>query len=442
MIGKRPPRPELFGLLIIPFGVAVGYQQVAMGYLLTFHVSKAAYINDLVVIAGYPHVIKFLWAPLLDTGASRRTWYLACAALTGVALFAASIVGPAHPTLYTVLATAAETFVATMSAAMGALMAVTLPPEMKGRAAGWNMGGNLGGTGVGGALAIFLARRLPGWETGAILAAICFTAATFALRIQEPPPERKEFWKPFVELLKLMVLLFKPFVAIGRRLVGKAGAPTTRRQLYDLAGLIICLSPVGAGAMLLVLPITGGTDYGASEHQIELVNGVLAGFVAAAGCLLGGYLADRMNRRLCYAIAGGLTALTAIGFALAPLTPNAFTVGALSYTFMNGIAYAAFSAFVLEAIGDKGAVTTKYTLFVAAANLAIQYMQYLDGHIHDRLGIRAMPWFDALATLGGCVVLGLMVLVMRWLSPRLAPDPEEVVETPAEALAAASSTAS
>ena len=48
----------------------------------------------------------------------------------------------------------------------------------------------------------------------------------------------------------------------------------------------------------------------------------------------------------------------------------------------------------------------------------------------------------ALATLGGCVVLGLMVLVMRWLSPRLAPDPEEVVETPAEALAAASSTAS
>ena len=99
--------------------------------------------------------------------------------------------------------------------------------------------------------------------------------------------------------------------------------------------------------------------------------------------MLGGYLSDRMNRRLSYALAGGITALAALGMAAAPRTPLTYAIGTLSYSFANGIAFAAFAGLVLEMVSHGAAVTTKYTLYTAVSNLAESAT-----HLARRLGPR------------------------------------------------------
>ncbi|MFT3764591.1 MAG: MFS transporter [Minicystis sp.] len=175
----------------------------------------------------------------------------------------------------------------------------------------------------------------------------------------------------------------------------------------------MCLSPVGAGAAANLFSGGMHNAYHVSEHRVEIVTGVLGGLAGALGCLVGGWLADKMNRRLAYALSGALTGLCALALAFGPLTPEAFTYGTLAYQFTNGIGYAAFVAFVLEMIGHEGAVTTKYTLFVAAANWAISYTAVIDGWGYDRGGVRGLFLADAAATTVGIAVLVLMLLITR-----------------------------
>jgi hypothetical protein len=120
-----------------------------------------------------------------------------------------------------------------------------------------------------------------------------------------------------------------------------------------------------------------------------------------------------MNRRLAYALSGLTTAVIAVIMAYGPLSKEAFIWGTLLYQATNGISYSAFVAFVLEMIGHEGAVATKYTLFVAASNLAISYTAVLDGYGYDRAKVKGLFLTDAASTVMGILVLLLMMAVLR-----------------------------
>ena len=309
---------------------------------------------------------------------------------------AATVLADAHAALglYTAVLFAANVGVATASSAADALMATTVPKERKGAAAGWSMAGNLGGTGVGGALGLFLTEHAPRGVTAAVLAAVILLCGVPIFWIDEPARVPQPVISAVSGLAKDLY--------------------RTAKSRVGWTGLVICLSPVGAGAAANLFSGGMHNDYHASESSVEIVNGLLGGVVSAVGCLAGGYLADRMNRRLAYALAGAVMALVAIAMALGPLTEHAFWVGTLSYQLANGIGYAAFVAFVLEMVGHEGAVTTKYTLFVAAANLAISYTAVLDGWGYDRARVRGLFLTDAGATIVGiAILLGMTVLVRR-----------------------------
>ncbi|HVY46573.1 MAG TPA: MFS transporter, partial [Minicystis sp.] len=284
-----------------------------------------------------------------------------------------------------------------------------VPTERKGAAAGWAMAGTLGGTGGGGALGLWRTAHPSQGLTAAVLAAVLLACGLPVLRIDEPEREQHAVWKAVKTLAKDLY--------------------RTARSRSGWTGLVICLSPVGAGAAANLFSGAMHKDYGASEGQVEIVTGVLGGIVSAVGCLVGGALADRMNRRLAYALAGAATALCALGMAFGPLDPTAFTVGTLAYQFANGIGYAAFVAFVLELIGHEGAVATKYTLFVAASNWAISYTAVLDGWGYDAGHVRGLFLTDAGTTVGGIFVLIGMLLFIR----RAKPEKTEAAETPAAA---------
>lgn len=398
----RPTPAPLFFPLLLPFGVVVGYAQVTTPYSLDKLGLLAMVATAAQQTGQLPHSLKIFWAPAIDARGRRKTWYMgsllvAAAALAGVVLVDAR----EALSLYTALLFLANVGVATSSAAVDALMATTVPVERKGAAAGWSMAGNLGGTGVGGALGLFLTEHQPKAVTAAVLASVLLLCGTPILRIDEQVHPAQPALQAIVNLAR----------DLRRTALSREG----------WTGLIICLSPVGAGAAVNLFAGGMHNDYHASEHQVEIVTGVLGGILSAVGCLAGGYVADKMNRRLAYAMAGAVTALIALAMAFGPLTPTAFTIGTLAYQFANGIAYAAFVAFVLEMIGHEGAVATKFTLFVAASNWSISYSAVLDGWGYDRGGVKGLFLVDTAITVAGLAVLTGMMMLLRKRPAR--PEP-------------------
>src|SRR5213079_3134965 len=148
--------------------------------------------------------------------------------------------------------------------------------------------------------------------------------------------------------------------------------------------IVLVCSPIGAGAMNNLWSAVA-PDWRASADRVALVSGVLNGVISAIGCIIGGWVADRVGRWWAYFGSGLALAIVAIVMAVAPRSPESFIAGVLAYSFVNGIAYAAFSAVVPLAIG-RGAASTKYAALSSLGNLPVVYMTALDGWAHDKFG--------------------------------------------------------
>ncbi len=365
--------------------------------------------------AQLPHVIKPFWSPALDSGPRRRTWFFGSILVAALGLAATALISPS-PTgrfgpfpllgVYTAALFVAQAGVATSGSAVLAMMALTVPDDLRGAASGWQTAGNLAGTALGGALVAWMITHLSTSTTAIVLVTICLVSAIPAVFVDEDPLPRRPVARLVGDLL----------VQVWRTLRSREG----------WTGLVICLSPVGAGALTNLFSALAkdyAPDDATAEHLVVVVAGVLGGVVNIAGSLLGGRLADRMNRRLAYAFCGALTAVCAIGMLLGPASPRAFTVGCLAYQFANGLCYAVFYAFVLELVGKRDAVTTQIALFVGASNLAAAYVTWLDGFGYDRAKALAPRWpsagragmlgMDALTTFVGLAILWATTIYVR-----------------------------
>ena len=408
----RPTPPALFAFTILPFGAAVGYVSIAAPFWLEAQGVSLAAIGTISGIANAPHAFKFLWAPLVDLGGHRKRWFFATTALTAVSLAVlAFFPDPGHHLFtYTLLAATCQVAGTTSAAAADGLMATTTRAEDKGKAGGFRMAGNVGFTGVLGALALWVAKvtgSVP--VAGLALAGVTLLALVPALGIHE---------------------VAAAAVATGRTWLHDAGVKLghvfsdvwhTIASRDGWTGLVICAVPVGAGALTNLFTAMA-TDYRASEDLVALVNGLGGGVVGALGALVGGVLADRMNRRLAYALSGALTAGTALAMFFAPLDATTYTLGVLAYSFANGIAFATLAAFILELCGHGAGAATKYTAFIAVANLASSYVTTLDGWGSELpgLGVRGSILVDVALTAAGVAVLLAMVAVMRRRPPAVA----------------------
>ncbi|BDG07928.1 MFS transporter [Anaeromyxobacter paludicola] len=403
----RPTPPAVFAVTIVPFAAAIGYVSIAAPFWLKSQGVSLAVIGAISATTMTPHAIKFLWAPLVDIGSYRKVWFvgmtLACAALLGALALVPDLAR--HLGLFTAVATAAQVAGTTACVAADGLMAATTRLEDKGKAGGWRMAGNVGGTGVLGALALWVASRASVPAAGAVMAAVTAASAFAALLIVEP-----HFRDPAVERAG----------SFGRALWVRVRGILddlwgTVRSRDGWTGLVICALPVGAGALTNLFSAMA-VDYGASEHVVAVVSGLGGGLVGAVGSLVGGYLADHMNRRLAYALSAGITALSAVAMLAAPLTPLTYAWGTLAYNFANGIAFATLAAFILEMVGHSAAAATKYTLFIAIANVASNYVTALDGWGSELrgLGARGALIADAVLTFAGIgVLLGMVALTRR-----------------------------
>ncbi|RKG57736.1 MFS transporter [Corallococcus sp. AB011P] len=404
--------PPLFGLLEVQFGAAVGYLQTAVPYWLAKDGMPLAEIGVLSGTAFSPHAWKLLWVPLIDLGPWRRVWYGVSTLLTALLLLACAMFPePAkHLGVFTLMLTALQAAATTAHAALNGLMATTSKPSDKGRTGGWQMAGNVGSTAMMGALAIFLATQFSRQVAGIVLATLVLASGAGIFWITERHDPSAVPTGP----------LFKAAVDRVKSIVMDLVKTAFSRD--GIIMLVLCLAPVSCGALSNLFSAMAGA-YQVPEHTVEMVNGPGMAVTGAVGSLMGGWLSDRMNRKLAYALMGGATAMAAFAMAAGPMTTDTYIWGSLAYSFANGAGFAAFAGMVLEMVNDGAAVTTKYSLFVAASNFAISYTTALDGHASEFRGIgtRATIAADGLITLVGISIVALIFVLFLRKKPAAAP---------------------
>lgn len=398
----RPPHPIAFAILIIPFGAMSGFVSVAMAFLCTrFHLT----IEDgaLLIASGtFPHVWKFLWAPIVDTTLSRKKWYLlsvGCCATGIVAMSAVPMSRENLRLLQAVIFTAnlASTF---LGMAVEGLMAHCTSPERRGRVGGWFQAGNLGGAGLGGGAGLWMATHVPSieapapWISGAVLGLFFLAGSAALLAVPDAAAEYRSRSLPGAVL-------------------GAAGE--LWRTITTRAGTLcaaLCLLPMNSGTATNVLAQSEvAARWGADENVVALINGTLGGLVSAAGCLVSGEVCARINSKKVYAVVALLLAAVAVGMALSPFTRTNFVAFSLLYMFVVGLSYTAFTGFVLDTIG-KGAAATKYNAFASLSNMPITYMGLFLAWVQTGWGERWMLFADAGTGIAGLFVLGVVTSLL------------------------------
>jgi len=400
-LASEMPHPAVFMLLIVPFGAMSGYLNVAVVFLLIQAGVRVDASAALVALSYGPQTWKFLWAPIVDTTLSRKRWYLIGSAVSAIGIYALGAMTAVESSLgllslIVLLSSFASTFQAMASES---LMAYCTAEKTKCRAGGWFQAGNLGGYGLGGGAGLWLSQRVPPPGIGSLAIALTGLACALALLfVREPPmPDHAESY--------------------GRtlRALGPDLWQVARSRRGSLA-LLICFLPIGTGAASNLWAGVAG-DWHASAETVALVTGVLGGVVSMFGCLGGGYLADRMNRKAAYALYGVLLTLCAVAMALSPRTESMYVVFTMTYAVVNGFCYAAFSAVALEAIG-RGAAATKYNLFASLSNMPIGYMTAVHGWAAVRWGAGGMLNCEAVVA----VVAVLLFTCVAALATRSSPD--------------------
>jgi len=396
---KRRLHPSVFLFLIIPFGALGGFLTIAVGFMLAQAGVSVEKIAALIALSYLPHVWKPAWAPIADTTLSRKTWYILGAIVTAAGIWATALFAQAgNLSTLSVIVVASNIAVTFLGMSVESLMAYETPENEKGRAGGWFQAGNLGGNGLGGGVGLWLAHQTTPLVAGGALAVICLACTLGLLFVDEPVASHRQGG-----ILRSLVNVAHDLWAVARSRKG-------------LLALILCFLPIGSGAASNLWSAVS-SDWHASARVVEIVTGFVAGVISALGCLAGGWICDRMNRKAAYAMYGVLQALTAVGMALAPRTEAMYAIFTSLYAFMTGLTYAGFTAFVLEAMG-KGAAATKYNVFAALSNTPIAYMTRIDGHAHDRRGAAGMLYTEAVWCLGGLLAFAMLAWVIVQVSRR------------------------
>jgi PAT family beta-lactamase induction signal transducer AmpG len=393
----RHPSPMVFGVLMYPFGAMSGYLSVAIAYDLGHAGVSLAAISGLIAISFIPNTWKFLWAPVLDITLTPRIWYCCSALVSAAGVFVMGLIPPDESSLLllTIVVFLANLAVTFNGMTVDILGAHSSPPELKGRFGGWMQLGNLAGGGIAGGLALWLSQTLPERWMGAAIIALTFVLCPIALLL----------------LPKTIRVIEKGRVIERVAVVARESWALARSRAGAMAILVLFL-PLGTGAASGLFSAVAG-DWDASVHAVELANGAWSGVVAGAGCLVGGFFCDRMDRKWSYAVFGLIQAACAASMALAPHTETMFIVFTLLYSFISGLTYASFSALTLEVIG-LGAAATKYNLLASLSNFPIQYMTLIDGRAHTQWGATGMLLTEAIVAVVGV----LLYILVRWYSHR------------------------
>jgi MFS transporter, PAT family, beta-lactamase induction signal transducer AmpG len=334
-----------------------------------------------------------VWSPLADAGFSRRSWVFVSALGAGLASAGAILNIHGSHLVLTALLFLMNAFGGLLSSTCGALL-TAMPIALRGRSAGWYQGGNQGGGTIGGGLFIWLGDHASLQVVAMLILGAMLLPTLAVLFIEETAPVRQSIGPQFAALAHDLGEVFR-----------------ARRTWL---GLIFFLSPVGSGAASNLFSALG-QDYHASGNEVLWVTGIGGGLLGAFGCFLGGVVADKMNRMVAYALAGGFSAVFGVYLGFADATPFTYGAGCSGYDIAWGFASAVYTALLLDVLGNrKHAAASAYAFLNAAGNVPITYMTWLDGVGYKRWGRPGLMGTDV----AGNSVFGIILLFVAMVVGR------------------------
>lgn len=392
---NQPAHPIIFFFFYIPFGIFTGYLTVTLAFHFVKSGISVQQVAGLAAVNLFPQVFKFIWAPLVDTTFTVKRWYLFSTLITAATIFITGIVPINSSNLFLfscmiLISSFARTFI---SAAINGLAAYDTSPDFKGRVGGYCQAGNLGGGIIGGSVGLWIAHYTQHmWIPSGAMALICVLCCAGLLFINEPILTVKagSIGKSVNNALKDVWLNLK-----------------TRRGLL---ALILNLLPLGMGAAGYMFAAVA-KDWKTGADTLAFLTLAL-GIATIVGCLIGGWIADIINRQKAYVLFSLLQAACAVGMALCPRVPFMFIIWTLAYALVNGFVNGAYSAFNLEATG-RGAAASKFELYASASYLPMLLMTWILGVSYTKWGASGMLNIEAVVGVVAAVIFYLVYVVIK-----------------------------
>lgn len=437
LLATRKGRLAAFFFLYLTEGIPLGFAAVAIAAQLRRQGVGPAAIGAFVGSLYLPWAFKWAFGPIVDVFAwerlgRRRGWILVTQVLMALTLLSAIFVRlPEQLALFTAIVFVHNVFGATQDVAIDALACGTLAENERGAANGLMFAGAYIGQTVGGSMVLYLT-DFTGFQATFGFVAVCILAVTVfvVLPMREPPgPARPVIvgsrWNSaLVEVWRFAALSF-------RSIFGSRAA---------FVGLFFALLPVGAMSLGLALSSNLAVELGLTDAQFASLT--LAQTVAAAACcIVGGFLSDRLGRRKMMVVGVLLLGVPVLLMAWSlhgagwimpadvtdpnrPMAPQSvvvtFWVASILYSAINGTIYGVRSAMFMD-VTNPAVAATQFTAYMALMNVTIAYSATWQGIAAESWGYPRTMLVDVAM---GLLCLGLIPFMHKATvdATRLADD--------------------
>jgi MFS transporter, PAT family, beta-lactamase induction signal transducer AmpG len=385
---RRVPPVWLMGLSNASFGLYGGIAFFAIPQVLaTYHVSEAR-IAGITAMALSPNFWAVVFGPMLDVRFSRRWYATFFAGLASVLVFIA-VINLSHLVVLEIALVAGSAAAILSTTALGGWLSTVCPKSDENKLSAWYNLAYICSSGFTMVVGGELVRHLPLWLAAGVLAAIVFLPATIFLVIPAPGPDRRLAGESFSQFSREIFALLR------------------RREV--LITLLLFITPCGSFALTNLLGGVGN-DFRALPRMVSLAGGAGAIVPGILGCLLFPFLSKRMPLRFLYLANGTLGGLFTLSLVVLPHAPWTFALALLGEFFFQAISYTGTVALTFEAIGQNNPLAaTTFTFLIAATNVPVAYMLYLDGRAYGFGGVRGSFTADAVISIVVCLLIGLLL---------------------------------
>ena len=382
---RTAPPTWLMGISNSSFGLYGGLAFFAIPQMLAAHHVSEARIAGITAAALSPNFWAVVFGPMLDVRFSRR-WYATLFAALESLLAVIAVLNLGHLVVLEIALVTGSAAAILSTTALGGWLSTVNRKEDENKLSAWFNFASIGPMGLSMVVGGELLRNLPSWLAAGLLGAMVFLPATIFLFIPAPGPDRRLAGESFGQFSREILLLLR------------------RREV--LVTLLLFLTPCGSFALTNMLGGLG-SDFSASPRMVSLAGGVGAVVPGVLGCLLFPLLAKRMPLRLLYLANGTLGGLFTLSLLALPHAPWTFALALLGQFLFQAISYTGTVALSFEAIGQNNPLAaTTFTFLIAATNVPVAYMLYLDGRAYSFGGVRGSFAADALISIVVCVLIG------------------------------------
>ena len=414
LLDSKYGRLFTFGLLYVCEGVPLGFAAVAMAAYMRRQGMDVAQVGAFVGAFYLPWAFKWAWAPLVDLitlnrFGGRKAWISLCLIAMIVTLYGvAQIDYTQYFTLLITLVIVHNVFASTCDVAIDSLAVNALREDERGLGNGFMFGGAYLGQGLGGGGAMFVAGLTNFTASFIYVSVLLLLVLLFVLFFVKDPSVAARVTQSAVNKTADVWRTFKATIAHFTRelIVGffKSGSGPK-------FGVLFALLPLGAMTLSIATSQTLQVDYGLTDTEIAQIN-LYGTILSGIGCVVGGWIADKLGHRLMLVIYYGLTVLPTLYFAFATggdagihgISYVSFFAASLIYALVYGFHYGT-SAAIFMGLTNPVIAATQFTGFMALRNLTISYTSSWQGYAVDAWGYSTVFYLDS-----ALVILPILVI--------------------------------